>query len=176
LTFVLGSSPTKPLAATPLAGRDKAWVKICKEIQTAVKKPGKLRGTRARDLSKHNLDEADPRGANLRQALLSGEDLRGANLSQTDLSGAYLRSANLYGADLSKADLSQANLSQANLGEANLSATKFATLNGPTAARTMSPPPPTYLAPREAAPQQRRRAGRQPGSPRLPRLARTRHV
>jgi len=108
----------------PLASRDKAWVKICEEIQTAVKKPGKLRGTRARDLSKHNLDEADPRGANLRQALLSGEDLRGANLSQTDLSGAYLRSANLYGADLSKADLSQANL-----GEANLSATKFATLN-----------------------------------------------
>ena len=129
-------SPTKPLAAMPLAGRDKAWVKICEEIQTAVKKPRKLGRTRARDFSEHNLNEADLRGANLRQALLrkedlrganfrqallSGEDLHGANLSQTDLRGAYLRGANLYGADLSKADLGQANLSQANLGEANLS-------------------------------------------------------
>ena len=32
-------SPTKPLAAMPLPGRDKVWVKICEEIQTAVKKP-----------------------------------------------------------------------------------------------------------------------------------------
>jgi uncharacterized protein YjbI with pentapeptide repeats len=132
-------SPTKPLAAMALAGRDKAWMKICEEIHSAVNKPLKLVRTRTRDLSERNLNQAnlrganlrqallsrrDLRGANFRQALLSGEDLRGANLRQTDLSGA-----DLYRADLSEADLGQTNLSQANLGEANLSQTNLREAN-----------------------------------------------
>jgi formylglycine-generating enzyme required for sulfatase activity len=80
--------PNKPLGSLSKAKREEAWVTICEEIQTAVNKPRRLRGTRGPNLSEHSLDEAHLHGANLRRALLSGEDLRGANLSQTDLSGA----------------------------------------------------------------------------------------
>jgi len=48
---------------------------------------------------------ADLRGADLREADLSGADLRGAYLCEADLRGADLRGTYLSGADLSGADL-----------------------------------------------------------------------
>ena len=72
--------------------------------------------TGKRDFVRWNL-----RGANLRNAGLSGADLREANLSNADLSGADLSRAKLSRADLSEADLSRANLSGANLTRADLS-------------------------------------------------------
>ena len=62
----------------------------------------------------------DLRGADLRDAYLSGADLRGANLRDADLRGAYLRDADLRGADLRDADLRGAYLSGANLRGADL--------------------------------------------------------
>ena len=56
-----------------------------------------------------------------KRANLRGADLREANLSGADLSMADLREANLSGADLSETNLSRANLSMANLSRANLS-------------------------------------------------------
>ena len=64
--------------------------------------------------------EANLRGADLREADLSGANLSGANLREADLSGANLSGANLREADLSGADLREADLSEADLSEANL--------------------------------------------------------
>jgi uncharacterized protein YjbI with pentapeptide repeats len=64
---------------------------------------------------------ADLYGANLSGADLSGANLYGANLRSADLRDANLRRADLYGADLSGADLRRADLSDADLRSANLS-------------------------------------------------------
>ena len=76
------------------------------------------------------LDNADLRGAKLRNAQLGSSALRGANLegadlAYTDLSLARMRGARLVGADLTganlrNADLQAANLQGADLGYANL--------------------------------------------------------
>jgi len=74
----------------------------------------------------------DPRGLNLRDALLSwadyggginlsGANLRFARLVETNLSFADLRATNLKDADLSAADLSNADLQGADLSNADLS-------------------------------------------------------
>jgi hypothetical protein len=65
--------------------------------------------------TRHALEQAVARGANLSEAYLRGANLSGANLSGANLSGAYLSAANLSGAYLSDANLSDANLSYANL-------------------------------------------------------------
>ena len=91
-------------------------------LQEAVKKKANLRGANlyganlyGADLYGANLYGADLRGANLRGANLRGADLRGANLYGADLRGADLYGANLYGADLRGADLYGANLYGADL-------------------------------------------------------------
>ena len=82
-----------------------------------------LRGANLRDayLSGADLSGAYLSGANLRDADLRGADLRGANLRGAYLSGADLRGADLSGANLSGANLSGANLRGADLRGANLS-------------------------------------------------------
>jgi uncharacterized protein YjbI with pentapeptide repeats len=77
------------------------------------------------DLSEANLRGADLRNANLSGAYLNKADLNRANLTGADLGGAYLRRANLAeaslnGADLRTADLRGADFRRANLVEANL--------------------------------------------------------
>ena len=69
---------------------------------------------------KDTVEEAVRRGADLRDAYLSGAYLRDANLRGAYLSGADLRDAYLYGANLYGADLRDANLRGAYLGGANL--------------------------------------------------------
>ena len=64
--------------------------------------------------------KADLRGADLRNAVLSGAVLRGADLSGAVLSGAVLRDADLSGAVLSGAVLRGADLSGAVLRDADL--------------------------------------------------------
>jgi hypothetical protein len=71
--------------------------------------------------TRHALEQAVARGANLSEAYLRGANLSGANLSGANLSGAYLSGANLSGANLSGANLSGAYLSDANLSGAYLS-------------------------------------------------------
>ena len=66
------------------------------------------------------------KGANLKDADLSGVNLKGANLRQVNLADVYLQGVNLSHADLSYveilgAKLNKANLSHANLFKANLS-------------------------------------------------------
>ena len=81
-----------------------------------------LRGAdlREADLSGANLREADLRWADLRVANLREADLRWADLRVADLSGADLRGADLREADLRRADLSGADLSGADLRRADL--------------------------------------------------------
>jgi uncharacterized protein YjbI with pentapeptide repeats len=61
---------------------------------------------------------ANLRGADFREADLTGALLRGADLSGADLRGAHLWEADLSGADLSGADLQEADLRHANLSGA----------------------------------------------------------
>ena len=80
-----------------------------------------------------NLEGADLRCADLRNANLEGADLRHANLRNADLVGADLWDANLWCADLRHAnlegaDLRHANLRNANLGGANLRHAKYSIL------------------------------------------------
>ena len=76
-----------------------------------------LRGANLRDA---NLSGAYLSGANLRDANLRGAHLRDANLRDAYLRGAHLRGADLRDADLSGAYLSGADLRGANLRDANL--------------------------------------------------------
>lgn len=88
------------------------------------------------NLSRAYLFEADLRGINFRDVVLSracliGANLQGADLERADLSGVYATGANFSDANLKAADLSQANLGEANFKAANLSkaqvnATNFA--------------------------------------------------
>ncbi len=71
--------------------------------------------------AKKSLRDADLRGADLSDAVLSDADLRGADLSDAVLSDAVLRGADLRGAVLSGADLSDADLRDADLRDAVLS-------------------------------------------------------
>ena len=76
-----------------------------------------LRGANLRDA---NLQDADLRGANLQGANLCDVDLWGANLRDADLRGANLRDANLRGANLQGANLCDVDLWGANLQDADL--------------------------------------------------------
>ena len=109
-------------------------IKICAtdeyETRTAWAQSGSLRGANLREadlsganLSGANLSEANLRGANLSWANLREADLRGANLSWANLREADLRGANLSWADLSEVNLSGADLSEADLRWADLSET-----------------------------------------------------
>ncbi len=84
-------------------------------------------------LSKTDLNWADLRAVNLREANLIWADLRKANLresnlSRANLSGADLSNADLSGTNLSGADLSNADLSNANLFMADLNQAKINSL------------------------------------------------
>ncbi|AUT02351.1 hypothetical protein CLI64_19235 [Nostoc sp. CENA543] len=73
------------------------------------------------------LDSANLKGANLKQADLTGAilnsaNLQGANLKQADLTGAILNSANLQGANLKRAKLIRASLVGTSLQNADLEA------------------------------------------------------
>ena len=81
------------------------------------------------DYSGAALASAYLRGANLREANLTGADLRWANLRGADLTGADLAWANLRGADLTGADLSGADLTGADLNGAALSWAKLTGAN-----------------------------------------------
>ena len=76
---------------------------------------GERANLRGADLRDADLSGANLRGADLRDADLSGADLSGANLRGADLSGADLRRANLRGADLRDADLRRANMIKSDL-------------------------------------------------------------
>jgi uncharacterized protein YjbI with pentapeptide repeats len=67
------------------------------------------------------------KGADLREADLSGADLRRADLRETNFQGALLVQANLEEANLAEANLRNADLREANLRKANL---EGAILNG----------------------------------------------
>jgi uncharacterized protein YjbI with pentapeptide repeats len=67
-----------------------------------------------------NLAGADLRSATLTGACFDGANLDGADLSHANLSGAYLRRASLEGALLFRTDAGHASLQRANLREANL--------------------------------------------------------
>lgn len=69
---------------------------------------------------KRKFRNADLRGADLRQVILSEADLQGSYLRWADLQGATLDNANLTWADLQRANLSDASLNKAVLSEANL--------------------------------------------------------
>jgi len=70
---------------------------------------------RGADLREANLREADLRGADLREANLREANLRGADLREANLREAGLREANLRGADLREANLRGADLRGAEL-------------------------------------------------------------
>lgn len=77
------------------------------------------------DLRGVDLREANLQGADLQRADLRGADLRGANLQWAGLQGADLRRADLQGANLQWADLRGAYLRRADLRGANLDFSSF---------------------------------------------------
>ena len=86
-----------------------------------------LRGANLRDidLRSANLRGADLRGADLRLAYLRGADLRKANLQDANLEGADLKNVNLENANLESANLEKTNLEEAYLRGVNLTNTNL---------------------------------------------------
>ena len=86
-----------------------------------------LRGALVRnmDLTAAHLVAANLIGADLAYTLLNLADLRRADLSNARMTGAGLRSADLRGARLAGADMSYADLSAARLESAEFSETRF---------------------------------------------------
>lgn len=86
-----------------------------------------------------NLDGAVIMGGNLRRADLSASTLRRADLRKADLSGANLRAAHLVGTNLTLATLRDANLTEALFWETVLSRTDLRAVAGLDAVRHGGP-------------------------------------